>query len=153
MSSTLRDPRCRRTICARRYPRALFSIPIKLRHLVTGGVQTSRGITLDISEGGLGALVQGDLRPGETVELDLSLPEQALSAVAIVRHSSQVRSGFEFLGLTAEERGRLTAFCARQTSHATITPVKPQVGILCTRQCAESLAVPLNNSRGTGPRD
>jgi c-di-GMP-binding flagellar brake protein YcgR len=113
MSSTLRDPRCRRTICARRYPRALFSIPIKLRHLVTGGVQTSRGITLDISEGGLGALVQGDLRPGETVELDLSLPEQALSAVAIVRHSSQVRSGFEFLGLTAEERGRLTAFCAR----------------------------------------
>ncbi len=98
----------------RRYPRALFSIPIKLRHLIAGGVQTSRGVTLDISEGGLGALVQGDLRLGETVELDLQLPEQALNAVAIVRHSSQVRSGFEFLGLTAEERGRITNVCARQ---------------------------------------
>jgi hypothetical protein len=45
---------------------------------------------------------------------DLQLPEQALSAVAIVRHSSQVRSGFEFLGLTAGERGQITAVCARQ---------------------------------------
>ncbi len=98
----------------RRFPRALFSIPIKFRHLVAGGVQTSRGITLDISEGGLGALVQGDLRLGETVELDLQLPEQALSAIAIVRHTSQIRSGFEFLGLTAEERAQITTVCARQ---------------------------------------
>ena len=99
---------------ARRFPRALFSIPIKLRHLVAGGIQTSRGITLDISEGGLGALVQGDLRLGETVEIDLQFAERPLNAVAIVRHTSQIRSGFEFLGLSAEERVQITCVCGRQ---------------------------------------
>jgi len=64
----------------RRYPRTLFSVPVTLRHLMTGGIRSLRGISLDISEGGFGA---------------------------IVRHTSSVRSGFEFLGLTAEERQQI----------------------------------------------
>jgi hypothetical protein len=92
----------------RRHPRALFSVPVTLHHLTPGGVQTSRGITLDISQAGLGAMVQGDLRLGETVEIDLPLSERMLNAVAIVRHTSSMRSGFEFLGLTAEERVQIT---------------------------------------------
>lgn len=74
-----------------------------------GGVKKARGITLDLSESGLGALVQGDLRVGETVEIDLPLPERTLNAVAIVRHTSSVRSGFEFVGLTKEERANITS--------------------------------------------
>jgi hypothetical protein len=95
----------------RRYPRALLSVPFGLRHLMGGGIHTTRGITLDISEGGVGALVQGDLRPGETVELDLQLPECTLNAVAIVRYTSNVRSGFEFLGMTPEERCQIASSC------------------------------------------
>jgi hypothetical protein len=91
----------------RRYPRTLFSVPLMLRHLMTGGIQSSRGISLDIGEGGLGAIVQGDLRVGEMVEIDVRIPERPLSAVAIVRHTSNVRSGFEFLGLTPEERRQI----------------------------------------------
>jgi hypothetical protein len=52
----------------------------------------------------MGALVEGGLHIGDTVTLDLTLPDHALHAVAIVRHSSSIRSGFEFLGLTVEER-------------------------------------------------
>ena len=100
-SSPLNEP-------ARRYPRSPFSVPVTLRHLMTGGIQATRGITLDISEGGLGALVQGDLLVGETVAIDFRLREQALSTVAIVRHTSSVQSGFEFLGLTAAERLQIT---------------------------------------------
>ncbi len=95
----------------RRYPRALLSVPFGLRHLMGGGIHTTRGITLDISEGGMGALVQGDLRLGETVEVDLQLPEHTLNAVAIVRHTSSVRSGFEFLGMTSEERLQIASTC------------------------------------------
>ena len=91
----------------RRHPRALFSVPITLRYLMAGGIRTSRGISLDISEEGLGAIVQGDLCLGETVEIDLRMPENPLSTVAIVRHTSSVRSGFEFLGLTPEERRQI----------------------------------------------
>jgi hypothetical protein len=58
-------------------------------------------------------LVQGDLRLGETVEIDLHLPENTLSAVAIVRHTSTVRSGFEFLGMTPEERLQIANTCGR----------------------------------------
>jgi c-di-GMP-binding flagellar brake protein YcgR len=91
----------------RRHMRTLCSVPVVLRHLVTGGIETTRGVGLDISEGGLGALVQGALRVGETVEMDFHLQEHALRTVAIVRHSCSVRSGFEFLGLTTEERRQI----------------------------------------------
>lgn len=47
---------------AQRYPRLLFSIPITLHHLMTGGIRSSHGVSLDISEGGLGALVEAKLR-------------------------------------------------------------------------------------------
>lgn len=92
----------------RRHTRTLFSAPISLCHLTRDGIRTTRGVSLDISEGGMGALVQGDLLVGETVEIDLRLREHPLNAVAIVRYTSSVRSGFEFLGLTAEERQQIT---------------------------------------------
>jgi c-di-GMP-binding flagellar brake protein YcgR len=92
----------------RRHERALLSVPITLHHLTGAGIGTTRGITLDISEGGLGALVQGDLRMGETVEIDLPLRGHPLKTVAIVRHTSSIRSGFEFLGLTPEERQKIS---------------------------------------------
>jgi len=88
----------------RRYPRVLLSIPITVRHLCHGGVQSTRGISLDVGEGGLGALVQGSMELGETVALDFRLSEQGFRTVAIVRHTSRVRSGFEFVGLTRQER-------------------------------------------------
>ena len=94
---------------SRRHPRTLFSVPVMLQHLVPGGVGFSRGISLDISETGLGALVQGGLRVGETVSLELALPDCDLNAVAIVRHSSSTRSGLEFLGLTPEVRRHLAS--------------------------------------------
>lgn len=93
----------------RRHARTLFSVPITLRHLCRGGVRASRGITLDLAEGGLGAIVQGDVHVGDTVAIDLRLSEQLLTTVAIVRHTSSVRSGFEFIGLTPEERLQITS--------------------------------------------
>ena len=88
----------------RRHNRALFTVPIALRHLVTGGVRTSRGVSLDLSESGMGALVQDGLNIGDTVEIDFRLPQRPLSLIGIIRHTTSVRSGLEFVGLNAEER-------------------------------------------------
>jgi hypothetical protein len=93
----------------RQHARTLFSVPITVRHLCRGGVRTTRGMSLDLGEGGLGAIVQGDVHVGETVAIDLRLSEQLLTTVAIVRHTSSVRSGFEFVGLTAAERVQITS--------------------------------------------
>lgn len=92
-----------------RYPRALFSVPLTLRHLAFGGIQSSPGISLDISQGGLGAIVYGNLRVGEMVELDVRIPGCEMSAVAVVRYSNRERSGFEFLGMTPEERQQIAS--------------------------------------------
>lgn len=100
-------------LSGRRHPRTLFSVPITLRHLCRGGVRASRGVSLDLGEGGLGAIVQSEVHVGDTVAIDLQLSEQVLSTVAIVRHTSQVRSGFEFVGLTPEERVQITSVVAQ----------------------------------------
>ena len=90
-----------------RYPRTPFSVPLTIRHLQPGGIETTHGISLDISQGGLGALVEGRLQVGETVTIDLLLQHPPLHTVAITRHTSSIRSGFEFMGLTAEERQQI----------------------------------------------
>ena len=92
----------------RQYPRILFSTPITLRHLCGGGVRSTHGISLDLGEGGLGAILQGEVYLGETVAIDFRLSDQAVTTVAIVRHTSSVSSGFEFVGLTPEERLQIT---------------------------------------------
>lgn len=94
---------------SQKHPRSIFSTPITLHHLITDGIRSSRGVSLDISEGGLGALVEATLEVGDTVAIELRLPDYDLHAVGIVRHTSSTRSGFEFLGLTPEERQRIAS--------------------------------------------
>ena len=89
---------------ARRHARVMFSVPIQVHHLEAGGIRRSRGVTLDISQGGLGALVQGELHVGDLVSIGFILPGEVLNTVAVVRHTSCLRSGFEFLGMTLEQR-------------------------------------------------
>jgi hypothetical protein len=88
-------------------------VPLTLQHLETGGVQTSHGISLDISERGIGALLQHTLSVGDTVGIELNFSDIPLNMVAIVNHSSGLHSGFEFVGLTAGERARLAGIVAR----------------------------------------
>lgn len=91
----------------RRHPRALFTVPITVDYLSNGAMHSSHGISLDISEGGIGALVQASLPVGQAVEIHLPLPKHSLTTAAIVRHSWKTRSGFEFLGLSAAERSQI----------------------------------------------
>jgi c-di-GMP-binding flagellar brake protein YcgR len=93
----------------RKHPRVLFSVPVTIRHLMPGGVRSSRGISLDLSENGMGALVEGGLQTGDKITIEFSLSGRQLQAVAIVRHSSVLRSGFEFLGLNPKERGLIAS--------------------------------------------
>ena len=90
----------------RRHRRYLFSVPVQV-HLKTPKNRSTRGMSLEISEGGMSAVVESELRVGEIAGVDLSLPAGSLSALAIVRHQTAGHFGFEFLGLTAAEREQL----------------------------------------------
>jgi hypothetical protein len=81
----------------RRYPRHFLSAPVSTWHLLNSGQQVSRGLTLEIGIGGLAAVLCGTPQVGERVSVRLNLLNIAFEALAIVRHSSPARTGFEFL--------------------------------------------------------
>jgi c-di-GMP-binding flagellar brake protein YcgR len=90
----------------RRHRRYLFSVPVQV-HLMIPKNRSARGMSLEISEGGMSAVLEGELRVGEIAAVELPLPAGSLSALAIVRHKGAGHFGFEFLGLTANEREQL----------------------------------------------
>src|SRR3954466_4666099 len=81
----------------RRYPRHFLSAPVSSRQLLNSGPQVSRGLTLEIGIGGLAAVLCGPPQVGERVSVRLNLVNINFEALAIVRHSSPARTGFEFL--------------------------------------------------------
>src|SRR4051794_7974005 len=81
----------------RRHPRHFLSAPVSTWHLLNSGPQVSRGLTLEIGIGGLAAVLCGPPQVGERVSVRLNLLNVAFEALAIVRHSSPARTGFEFL--------------------------------------------------------
>lgn len=93
----------------RRHARYLYSAPIELRRVDQTTERISHGMTLDISEGGFGAVLEERIQPGETVRVDMPLPKVFLQALAIVRYAGSKRSGFEFLNLNADSRRELRA--------------------------------------------
>jgi outer membrane biosynthesis protein TonB len=64
------------------------------------------GRSVNICERGIALVLAGELVPGESVSLDLMLPEVAdpVRARAVVRHQSGFSCGMEFRGLSAEQR-------------------------------------------------
>jgi len=96
----------------RKFPRALFSVPFQL-HPLSSASPPIRAISVDISQGGIGALVQGSLHVGETVEIELSLAGRELKTPAVVRYTSPVRSGFQFVNLGNDERQQITRLVGR----------------------------------------
>ena len=91
----------------RHHPRYLFTVPITVGRLSATGLNHSRGLTLEISEGGLSAVVCNPPKEGETVALNLHLPDGPLDTLAIVRHSSKTHCGFEFVDPAPITRERI----------------------------------------------
>ncbi len=98
--------------------RVLFSVPFTLSYMGAEGSRISRGMTLDISEGGMGAMLQSDAPVGETVHIQVPIREREIRTSAIVRHSGSGRSGFQFLGLSEDDRNSIAAFTKKPTRMA-----------------------------------
>lgn len=90
----------------RRNPRHALAIPVDLTVLRSGVPETIPGRSLNFGEGGLAAVVAGELRPGDSVGIEMQLPyaNHPLMAKAVVRHQAQLRCGLEFVGLSADQK-------------------------------------------------
>jgi TonB family protein len=90
----------------RRIPRYSVAIPVDITVLRSGAPASIPGRSLDLGEGGVAAVLAAELQLGEWVAVEFQLPNaaQALQTKAVVRHHNQLRCGFEFLGLSGDQR-------------------------------------------------
>ena len=93
----------------RRAPRFRMQAPLDVTVLRSGIADTFPGRALNVCERGLGAVLAGELIPGETVEVEVWLPPkgQPVRTRARVRYQDELRCGLEFLTETAEDRAAI----------------------------------------------
>jgi TonB family protein len=103
----------------RRAPRYRMQNPLEITVLRSGIPDTVPGRALNICEGGVAAVLAGELLPGETVALELriSMVVEPLRTRAIVRYQDKLQCGLEFVGITPEQRAAIRDW-VKEAKHA-----------------------------------
>ncbi len=111
------DPASQRGI-----PRRPLFVPLDVIVLRSGIPENLPGRCTDLSEGGVGAIVAGELIPGQQVAIELRLPNMGVPvrSRALVRYQQLLRCGLQFVGLTPEQREMIRYWASR-------VPAKPLV--------------------------
>ena len=109
----------------RHVPRYAISVPVNVTVLRSGLPEGVPGRSVDVGEGGLCAVVAGDLYPGELVGVEFRLPHLSLSVLAKARVSYQqrLRCGMQFLGLSPEQREAIRYWAERTGQRRTLAEV------------------------------
>jgi protein TonB len=96
--------------------------------LRSGVPENLPGRCTDLSEGGVSAMVAGELSAGQQVAVEFRLPKVAVPvrARALVRYQGRLHYGFEFIGLAVDQR-ELIRYWAFQAQPEKAVPVpKPE---------------------------
>ncbi len=98
----------------RRRVRYRVQTPLDVTVLRSGIPDTLPGRSVNLGEGGVAAVVAGELMPGEAVGVEILLPTavEPLRARAMVRYHDKLRSGMEFVGLTAKQQAAIRNWAA-----------------------------------------
>ncbi len=90
--------------------------PLDVTVLRSGIPDTVPGRSVNVGEGGVAAVLAGELLPGEAVgvEIRLSAASDPLRTRALVRHHDKLRSGMEFVGMSPEQQAAIRVW-ARET--------------------------------------
>lgn len=112
MSSPLTEPNPdSRT--SRRFTRHALDVHLSVHVFRLGENVSFWGRSSELGEDGIGATVTGELKPGEVVSMELSLPGTGfpMKFRALVRYRDGLRHGFEFLALTTAQRDEIHRVC------------------------------------------
>jgi TonB family protein len=90
----------------RNSPRHPINVPLDVILLRSGVPENLPGRCTDLSEGGVGGMIAGELSVGQQVAVELRIPKVGVPvrARALVRYQGELRCGFEFVGLPVEQR-------------------------------------------------
>jgi TonB family protein len=111
----------------RRIPRYSVAIPVDITVLRSGAPASIPGRSLDLGEGGVAAVLAAELQLGEWVAVEFLLPNagHAFQTKAVVRHHNQLRCGFEFLGLSGDQRSMIRRWAGNSLPLPTLEPAAP----------------------------
>jgi TonB family protein len=126
----------------RRVPRFLLQAPLDVTVLRSGISETLPGRSVNVCERGIAAMLAGELLPGEAVGIEVQLPPVAdsLRMQAMVRYQDKLRCGFEFLGLSAEQRAAIREWARESKAETEMVPV----------HAAERTGTESSGAKGTG---
>ena len=98
---------------ARRYARYRLDVRIQDSVFREGTTTELWGRTSELGEDGVGATLTGELKPGEVVSMEFSVPVAPflIKLRAIVRYCHGLHCGFEFLKVTEAQRQTLSRVC------------------------------------------
>jgi TonB family protein len=135
----------------RNFPRHPLKVPLDLIALRSGVPENLPGRCTDVSEAGLGAVIAGEMATGQQVAVELRLPNVAvpLRARALVRYQSRLCCGFEFVGLSAEQREILRYWIYRSAIQPAILPatVREEKGRIAATEASVEPARPKHRVR------
>lgn len=114
----------------RRGLRYSVEAPLDITVLRSGVPDTMPGRSVDLGVGGLAAVLAGELLPGESVGVEIRLPqsENSFRARALVRHNNRLRCGMEFIGLSPEQQSAIRQF-AEKSRARTARDTRPKVAL------------------------
>jgi TonB family protein len=114
----------------RRALRYRVQAPLDVTVLRSGIPDTVPGRSVNLGEGGVAAVLAGELLPGEAVGVEIQLPlaSDPLRTRALVRHHDRLHSGMEFVGLSAEQRAAILDWAGEAKAEPEVT-VRPTIPI------------------------
>jgi TonB family protein len=100
------------------FPRHPISVAVDVIILRSGVPENLPGRSTDISEAGVGAVIAGEMPPGQHVAVEFRLPNLGVPvrARALVRYQSLLRCGLEFSALSVEQREMIRYWIYRTVS-------------------------------------
>ena len=103
----------------RRFSRYPTDIALDVVALQSGIPNNMPGRCTDLSEAGLGAVVAGALIAGQSVAIELRLPNVGVPvrARAQVRYQDRLRCGLQFVGLSVEQREKIRYWSSQSGAH------------------------------------
>ena len=110
----------------RTHVRHAIRVPMDVIVLRSGVPENIPGRCLDLSEGGVGAVIAGAFASGQEIGVEMQLPNVAppFHTRARVRHQGALRCGLEFVGLSKDQREMITYW--KRTAEPTITDRVPR---------------------------
>lgn len=107
--------------------RRRLAVPLSVTVLRSGVPDSVPGRSVDVSDGGIGAVLAGELFPGELVGVEFQLPKtRQVLAKARVCYQDRLRCGLQFLAIPPEQKEWIASWTHEGREPVAASP-KPQL--------------------------